>query len=150
MRKCILATTLLLAACSQTTEEPSLNGYWVTIDDVYDCVNLVRLRKDKTYSFATSCILENGSEAIEIINGTYTETNDELTFLPKEGSCPTTNGTFTLSYHFVTNDQLALQNTTGGGVYDRVNVEDFKSGSHVTYGCYLEDGTFVPSPVQAY
>jgi hypothetical protein len=93
---------------------------------------------------------------MEVDQGTYSVGTTTLTFKPIEGSCSgaleyqDASKPFTLTYDFVTDDQLALKDNTGGGVFDRTDVDDFKSGSTVTFGCFDEEGTFTPSPIAKY
>jgi hypothetical protein len=124
-----------------------LDAIWAVPDESDDCTYFLRLRKNNTYALGTSCFLVDGGEGISVDQGRYEAQEGVLTFYPEEGSCPGDfSEPFTLRYHFPTKDQLAVQDETGGFVFDRYSASDFDSGSP-TFGCFNEEGLFTPNPI---
>lgn len=144
-----LATAVLLAAmgCGDGEDPgPTLEGFWY-IENSDGCL-LGLVVEGEQYQVATICDLEGGGVGIEAEAGTVWTEGDEITFVPKQSSCPNgDHSTDVLNYDFV-GDQLRLSGNAGILIFERgEDASGSGPGGQASYGCYDEEGYFTASPV---
>ena len=137
----------VLAGCDGSTGggAPSLDGTWLYTDSTGAIGQTVTYNGDGTYTFQVLELTSTTTADVEIENGTYTTSGGVITTTPAEWTCPGSDPVDSCSFE-VQGESLIVSAPTGAIVYQRTSPTQ-PSDIAITFGCFLGDGTFAPSPL---
>lgn len=147
MRSSLLLAAVLVMACS--AEDNSVVGVWSHLEEDPNCLRMLTLRDDNTYTERYACE-QHGEVASEIYHGSYQfETDLLVKYTVRSASCPLTEavGYWGLKPH--RDGTLTVINKGAIEGYDGLDMMKLKSaGLTVRFGCFDAQGNFTARGVE--
>lgn len=147
-----LALLAGVAGCGGGGGDPSerLIGQWALLTPD-GCAAGLAFTKGGVYQETYLCELNTGDFGAEIATGTYEASGDEVTFFPERSSCADDDAEpHTFGFSFAKDGDLRLT-TPAAVLILQPNPEqegDFDDPSIFLIGCYADDDSFEPRPLQ--
>ena len=142
----VVATGLVLAGmvgCGGTSHQNSLIDTWIY--DSGDSAIGLTFDTDNTYSAQVLVLTSSTTANDQVETGTFTKTTSEITFTPKKFTCPGPDTIYTLSYQ-INGNGLTLV-TADGALFFTRDMSPDTTNARITFGCFLDDGSFVAMPL---
>jgi hypothetical protein len=142
---CTWGGVVVFAACSSSP--PSLDSTWEYADSASESGNGLTLKSNGTYVSSILSLTSSTSANAQIETGTFKLSGSEITFTPQQWSCPeATDPPYSAGFE-QNGDTLTLSYSSGAIAYqlDTSTASTFA----LSDGCFLQDGTFIASPLAA-
>jgi len=133
--------------CGGGSDDPAdkIVGDWLYVDAAGVQGLGISLKPDRTYTAIVLLLDSSTSGRGQVEKGVYTATDTTITMTPQQWTCVGPDRAETLSYTF---SGVSLAITSGSKFFNLTRVPQAPDmGAMITLGCFLQDGSFVESPL---